>query len=90
MFRLSRIPQSNMIEEMAYSQKLKASGFSQINIQDISRSVMYGFHKGMTFQKTGRLPLMLRFKYGLTARFLNWAYKRAVLRYVMIKAVKSK
>ncbi|MEP3450981.1 MAG: methyltransferase domain-containing protein [Parasphingorhabdus sp.] len=88
MFRLSRIPKSNIVDQTTYKAELEAIGFHNIQIRDISQPVIDGFAHWVRSQTAMRLPFFARVKYRTTAAFLNWAYNRSILRYAVIVAEK--
>lgn len=91
MFRLSKIPRGNMVTESQYRDELAAAGFKAIEIEDISAEVMPKFGQWLRGFKRDNLRIMPRaqwLKYDGTARFLAWAYRKKLLRYVVVIADK--
>lgn len=88
MFGLSRIPKANIVNQTTYKNDLEASGFHNIQMHDISQSVMAGFADWIDTQKRGELSFLSGIKYRVTAAFLNWAYARSILQYAIIVAQK--
>ncbi len=88
MLQASRIPRANLLTEAHYTAQLADAGFNHIETRDISREVMLGFSGWWSRyrEKARQLPTRSRLKYAGTAGFLHWAYRRDVLRYVIIKA----
>jgi len=95
MLKLSHIPAANIVTQGEYIRQTETAGFKQIDIQDISKYVLPSF--GMWLREHKEYQGMLRvilfwhewIKYDVTARFLDWAYRRRILRYCLISAVKS-
>ena len=91
MLSMSRIPEANMINKQRYISRLESIGFRNVEVEDISRHVMTGFlawlreHKA---QSSANLASLRWTKYNITARFLDWAYRKNLLRYCVISAVK--
>ncbi|MEL6875501.1 MAG: class I SAM-dependent methyltransferase, partial [Pseudomonadota bacterium] len=89
MLKASRIPSQNMIGEKEYIRSMEQAGLEQIELQDISSDVLPAFGKWwQTYQRTARLPWSGRLKYGITARFLDWAWRKNLLRYQLVTAVR--
>lgn len=90
MLYLSRIPKSNIVTLSEYSNQLLQAGFEQIGSQNISEHVFEPFGAWLTSSKVGRRKLKGNIgawlKYKVTAAFLAWAYRKQVLRYVIISA----
>lgn len=86
----SRIPWRNLATAAQYVEQLQGAGFGSAQIEDISAEVMEGFaHWWQRFRdQVGQLPAKSRLKYAVTARFLNWAYRENVLRYIIISAAR--
>ncbi|MDJ0879779.1 MAG: methyltransferase domain-containing protein [Halieaceae bacterium] len=84
----SRIPRGNIMTAARYAEQLVDSGFSSIEVRDISQEVMLGFAGWWRCyrERAGHLPTRSRLKYLITARFLDWAFTNNVLRYVMVCA----
>lgn len=88
MFKLSRIPKANMVDQISYKNDLESLGFHSIQIHDISQPVMAGFADWVHRQKGIQLSLFGAIKYRITAAFLNWAYTRSILQYAIVIAEK--
>lgn len=90
MLYLSRIPQENIVTQDEYIDQLQQAGFVQIENQDISEYVFEPFGHWFNSSKVVRGKLKGNFgawlKYKVTAAFLAWAYRKQVLRYVVITA----
>lgn len=95
MLKLSHIPAANIVAQDKYIRQIKTVGFEQIKIQDISKYVLPSFGRWLREHKEhqGILRTILFWhewiKYDVTARFLSWAYRKGILRYCLISAVKS-
>ncbi len=88
MLLASRIPASNAVSEILYRSQLAAAGFSQVITRDISEEVLVGFYKAQ--QQLGKENAhWQKMKYRVTAKFLNWAYSRNLIRYILVTAEKS-
>ena len=88
MLRASRIPRRNIVTLARYTEGLADNGFGGIEVRDLSEQVMLGFSSWWERYREGisQLPMRSRLKYGITARFLRWAYRNNVLRYVALSA----
>ncbi len=88
MLQASRIPRHNLLSLENYAAQLDSAGFTRIETRDLSREVMLGFAGWWSQyqQQAGPLPVRSRLKYAVTARFLHWAYRHELLRYLMISA----
>ena len=97
MLRRSHIAEANIVHRDQYLRQLQDSGFSDIRIIDISEHVMPGFarfvrklRQGHSAADTGKnLGWSGQVKYRVTGRFLEWAYRRSILRYCLITATKT-
>jgi len=97
MLRRSHIAEANIVHRDQYLRQLQDSGFSDIRIIDISEHVMPGFARfarklrwGHSIADTGKsLGWSGQVKYRVTGRFLEWAYRRSILRYCLITATKT-
>ena len=91
MLMLSQIPQHNIVTAKVYQKQLEQSGFSNVEMQDISAHVFEPFGhwlaKRPVNKKEGRGALI---KYKVTSRFLAWAYRHSILRYLVISASVAK
>lgn len=94
MLFLSRIPKNNIVSLDAYKGQLMEVGFENINAIDISDHVFSPFGhwlaqykkgEGLVRNKSKRVWL----KYDVTAKFLQWAHRNDILRYVIITADKT-
>ena len=90
MLKLSHIPVANMESEEDYISGLQKTGFEQVAMEDISAPVMAGFSDWVrgSGDRRSTLSWQSRLKYAATAKFLDWAYRRRILRYYLISAVK--
>lgn len=91
MLRASRIPSQNLVQLPRYVEQLEDAGFREVQSRDISEWVMPSFGQWLrSFKRTHRwrMPRSRWLKYEVTGAFLDWAYRRQVLRYVMISAVR--
>lgn len=92
MLARSQIPTANMITEKTYVEQMRQAGFEHVVILDISEPVMPGFSKWWRrYRKETdgqKLPWRSRLKYGMTAWFLDWAWRKQVLRYCLINGTK--
>ena len=91
MLRISHIPSTNMMDMGSYVSHLEAVGFQDVKIEDISKHVMSGFLSWLKAFKTKNSETLTSLewtKYDVTARFLDWAYRKRLLRYCLISAVK--
>ncbi len=97
MLRRSHIAEANIVHRDHYRRQLQESGFSDIRIIDVSEHVMPGFarfvrklRRGHSVADTGKnLGWSGQIKYRVTGRFLEWAYRRSILRYCLITATKT-
>jgi len=93
MLKRSQIAEANMVHRDLYLRQLQEAGFSEIGIIDISDHVMPGFARFIRrFRESGKLGKLgasRRLKYAVTGRFLQWAYRRSILRYCLISATKT-
>jgi cyclopropane fatty-acyl-phospholipid synthase-like methyltransferase len=89
MLKRSHIAEANIVHRETYLRQLLQTGFGDIRITDISEHVMPGFaHSIHTLRQNGKLSWSGRVKYNATGRFLEWAYRRSILRYCVISATK--
>ncbi|MEJ6594799.1 class I SAM-dependent methyltransferase [Parasphingorhabdus sp.] len=96
MLKRSHIEEANIVRREIYLRQLQETGFSDIRIIDISEHVMPGFARAIQklCQKNPSADVGKRIgwsgliKYRLTSRFLEWAYRRSILRYCVISATK--
>jgi cyclopropane fatty-acyl-phospholipid synthase-like methyltransferase len=89
MLKRSHIAEANIVHRDIYLRQLQQTGFGDIRITDISEHVMPGFaHSIHTLRRNGKLSWSGRVKYNVTGRFLEWAYRRSILRYCVISATK--
>ena len=91
MLKASRIPPRNIVSLSKYETQLEDAGFHDVEAEDISDWVMQGFAawlRGYKLANPRRMPRRLWLKYEVTAAFLDWAYRKQVLRYVMISATR--
>lgn len=87
MLKLSHIPSHNIVTLQQYNKQLQEVGFQQIAIEDISKDVFVPFGQWVNaFKHSIKNQKGSWLKYRVTASFLNWAYKRNVLRYVVVSA----
>ena len=97
MLRRSHIAEANIVHRDRYIRQLETSGFGNVRIIDISEQVMPGFarfvrnlRRGHSAADTGKnLGWSGQIKYRVTGRFLEWAYRRSILRYCLIAATKA-
>ena len=97
MLKLSHIAEANIVDEERYRLELRQSGFECVRITDISEHVLPGLarfmearHQAMSPSAAGERPRRFGLvKYRVTGRFLEWAYRRSVLRYCVISARKT-
>lgn len=90
MLKRSHIAEANIVRRDLYLSQLQEAGFVDIRIIDISEHVMPGFARFIrTFRGSGQPGLSGRLKYIVTGRFLQWAYRRTILRYCLISATKT-
>jgi len=95
MLKRSHIVEANIVHRDSYLRQLEETGFGDIRIIDISAHVMPGFARFLRKfrQENGlagtgnRLGWSGLIKYRVTGRFLEWAYRRSILRYCLITAV---
>ena len=89
MLQGSRIPSANLVRESDYVRNMTLAGFEQIELQDISSEVLPAFGLWWRdYRPPARLPLASRLKYEITARFLDWAWRKDLLRYQVVTAVR--
>ena len=95
MLRRSHIAEANIVYQDHYLRQLQACGFGNIRIIDISEHVMPGFARfSRSLRPTDaaaaasgkKLQWSALVKYRVTGRFLEWAYRRSILRYCLISA----
>ena len=90
MLWLSRIPQNNIVTEKNSIKKLYDIGFKQVNSEDISESVFLPFGAWLASEenriKAAASTRSIWLKYKVTTTFLAWAYRKNVLRYVVLTA----
>lgn len=90
MLNASGIPQENIVTLAEYNDQLQQAGFKQVDSQDISEYVFEPFGHWLKSNKAARGKLKGNssawLKYKVTAAFLAWAYKKQVLRYVVVSA----
>lgn len=97
MLKCSHIAEANIVHRDRYRRQLRESGFDDIQMIDVSDHVMPGFTRFIRklrrdnssagpSRKPGWFGLL---KYRVTGRFLEWAYRRSVLRYCVISATKA-
>lgn len=90
MLRRSHIAEANIVHRDLYLRQLQESGFSKIQIIDISEHVMPGFVRFIrTSRGSEKAGWSGRIKYAVTGWFLQWAYRRRILRYCVIIATKT-
>lgn len=94
MLFLSRIPVQNIVRLARYQKQLAEAGFSQIKVRDISEHVFLPFNNWLTQYKAEQGQEKADspwawLKYDVTAKFLSWAYRNNILRYVIVSAEKS-
>lgn len=85
MLKQSRIPEHNLVYREQYIAQLQQSGFSNVEVVDISEPVMQGF---WCWTRRRQLPWRRWLKYEVTGRFLHWAYRKQVLRYCLVVATR--
>lgn len=92
MLARSQIPAANMVNEDIYVEQMRQAGFENINLSDISEQVMPEFGNWWRSYRKGadgrQLPWRSRIKYEITARFLDWAWRKQVLRYCLASGEK--
>ncbi|MEH6661492.1 MAG: class I SAM-dependent methyltransferase [Parasphingorhabdus sp.] len=90
MLKRSHIAEANMVHRDLYLSQLQEAGFGEVRIVDISEHVMPGFARFIrTFRGSGQPGWSGWLKYAVTGRFLQWAYRRSILRYCLISATKT-
>lgn len=94
MLFLSRIPKNNIVSLDAYKSQLVESGFEEVDAIDISEYVFSPFSHWLAQYKKGEGKLrskskLVWLKYDVTAKFLQWAHRNDILRYVIITADKT-
>ncbi|MFK7841238.1 MAG: hypothetical protein AB8B54_03145 [Sphingorhabdus sp.] len=94
MLKKSHIAETNIVRKDIYLRQLGDAGFKQARLVDISEHVMPGFARYLrethgASNNGKRLDWSGRVKYGVTGRFLSWAYHRSLLRYCVITAIKA-
>lgn len=95
MLQRSQIAEANIVHRDSYLRQLEENGFGEIRIIDISAQVMPRFARAIRNLRRenglagpGNRPGWSRLiKYWVTGRFLEWAYRRSILRYCLITAV---
>lgn len=95
MLLLSRIPRDNIVSLTDYEAQLVTAGFKGIQIKDITEHVFVPFAQWLSLykqqcleEKAEKQPLLFWLKYDVTAKFLTWAYRKNILRYVIASADK--
>ena len=88
MLRASRVPRENLLDARALCAAAESAGFGAAQTIDIGEHVLPGFN---AFQRrfTGDLPARSRLKFALAGSFLDWAYRRHLLGYVVLRATRS-
>ena len=87
MLTLSRIPRHNIVTLRQYEDQLRAAGFQQVSIEDITADVFIPFGQWINaFKHSIKNKKGAWLKYKITAEFLAWAYRKNVLRYVIVSA----
>lgn len=90
MLKFSQIPQRNIVTLEEYKRQLQGAGFSHITSQDISEAVFEPFGNWIKLNKQAAENLrgnrLAWLKYRVTGKFLTWAYRENVLRYIVIGA----
>lgn len=97
MLKLSHIPETNIVDLDRYELQLQEAGFDNVQVIDISEQVMPGLAQfirdlrqdNVVARDDRKLAWSGWIKYRLTGRFLEWAFRRSVLRYYLISATKS-
>ena len=97
MLKLSRIAEANIVDRERYRLQLQETGFANIRVIDISEHVMPGLARFIRNLRLDKIPAGAGtrpgwsgwLKYRLTGRFLEWAFRRSILRYCVITATKS-
>lgn len=97
MLKLSRIAETNIVDRERYELQLQETGFANIRVIDISEHVMPGLARFIRNLRRDNVPAGLGtrpgwsgwLKYRLTGRFLEWAFRRSILRYCVISATKT-
>ncbi len=86
----SQIPKENLITKAQYQQDLKKVGFNNIEVEDITTTVLKGFCDWLDDYKHN-YPVKNKtcwMKYDITSLFLKWAIKRDIIHYNLITARK--
>ncbi len=90
MLKRSHIAETNIVHRARYLDQLRTAGFEEVRITDISQHVMPGFASFVrTSPASAKADWPARLKHAVTGRFLQWAYRRSVLRYFVISATRS-
>lgn len=90
MLKASRIPPGNMTDQNTYIRKMEEAGLEQVELHDISADVLPAFGRWwQNYRPSTRLSWPSRLKYEITARFLDWAWRKNLLRYQVVTAVRS-
>ena len=97
MLKLSRVAEANIVDRERYRLQLQETGFANIRVIDISEHVMPGLARFIRNLRLDKIPAGAGtrpgwsgwLKYRLTGRFLEWAFRRSILRYCVITATKS-
>lgn len=94
MLFLSRIPVKNIVRLEHYQKQLADAGFDQIKVRDISEHVFLPFNNWLVHYKSDEGQSKADspwawLKYDVTAKFLSWAYRKNILRYVIVSAEKN-
>ncbi len=97
MLKLSRVAEANIVDRERYRLELQETGFENIRMVDISEHVMPGLAQFIRNLRLDKIPAGAGtrpgwsgwLKYRLTGRFLEWAFRRSILRYCVITATKS-
>lgn len=94
MLFLSRIPVKNIVRLEPYQKQLADVGFDQIKVRDISEHVFLPFNNWLIQYKCDEGQAKVDspwawLKYDVTAKFLSWAYRKNILRYVIVSAEKN-
>ena len=83
----SRIPAHNLVVADEYARQLDSAGFAELQLEDITEQVLPAFADW--WQMYGRRQSVSpasRLKYTVTASFLDWAYRKQILRYIIVSA----
>lgn len=84
MLKRAHITETNIVHRDVYLDQLTKAGFGDIAILDISEHVMPAFAAG----DGKKLRWSAWCKYAVTSRFLKWAYRRSILCYCVVSAIK--